>query len=50
MAYPEVMTDVVNTYLARYQRDGCMDGDICLFSGPSGHNNIRFVPALLLAL
>jgi predicted alpha-1,2-mannosidase len=47
MAYPEVMTDVVNTYLARYQRDGCLDGDICLFSGPSGHNNIRLVPELV---
>ena len=47
LAYPEVMTDVVNTYLARYERDGCMDGDICLFTGPSGHNNIRFSPVLV---
>ena len=47
LSYPEVMTDVVNTYLARYQLDGCMDGDICLFAGPSGHNNIRFTPALM---
>jgi len=47
LAYPELMTDVVNTYLARYQLDGCLDGDICLFAGPSGHNNIRFAPALM---
>ncbi len=47
LAYPEVMSDVVNTYLARYQKDGCMDGDICLFTGPSGHNNIRFSPTLV---
>jgi len=46
LAYPEVVTDLLGTYLARYQRDGCLDGDICLFSGPSGHNNIRFVPVL----
>lgn len=45
--YPEVMADVLNTYLARYQVDGCMDGDACLFAGPSGHNNIRFSPALV---
>ncbi len=47
LAYPEVMADVLNTYLARYQLDGCMDGDICLFTGPSGHNNIRFSPVLV---
>lgn len=47
LAYPEIMADVVNTYLARYQLDGCMDGDICLFTGPSGHNNIRFSPVLV---
>jgi predicted alpha-1,2-mannosidase len=48
LAYPEVMTDVVNTYLARYQRDGCVDGIICLFTGPAGgHRNIRFSPALV---
>lgn len=47
LAYPEVMSDVVNTYLARYQRDGCMDGDICLFTGPLDHKNVRFSPAMV---
>jgi predicted alpha-1,2-mannosidase len=47
LAYPDVMTDVINTYLARYQRDGCMDGDICLFTGPLGHHNIRYTPTLI---
>jgi putative alpha-1,2-mannosidase len=47
LAYPEVMSDVVNTYLARYQRDGCMDGDVCLFTGSLGHKNIRFSPVLV---
>jgi putative alpha-1,2-mannosidase len=48
LAYPEVMSDVVNTYLARYERDGCMDGNICLFSGPTGgHRNVRFSPVLV---
>ncbi len=47
LAYPEVMSDVVNTYLARYQRDGSMDGDVCLFTGTFGHHNIRFSPALV---
>jgi predicted alpha-1,2-mannosidase len=48
LAYPEAMTDVVNTYLARYQRDGSMDGNICLFSGPTGgHRGVRFSPVLI---
>jgi predicted alpha-1,2-mannosidase len=48
LAYPEVMSDVVNTYLARYQRDGCVDGNICLFTGPAGgHRNVRFSPVLV---
>jgi putative alpha-1,2-mannosidase len=47
LAFPEVTTDILDTYLARYQRDGCLDGDICLFSGPSAHKNIRFVPVLV---
>ncbi|HEY5912804.1 MAG TPA: glycoside hydrolase domain-containing protein [Verrucomicrobiae bacterium] len=47
LAYPEVMTDVLNTYLARYERDGCLDGDICLFTGTLGHRNIRFSPLLV---
>src|ERR1035441_2461057 len=50
LAYPEVMTDVLGTYLARYQRDHCMHGDICLFTGPQGtKQNIRFSPLLVVA-
>jgi predicted alpha-1,2-mannosidase len=45
---PELMTDVLGTYLARYQRDHCMHGDICLFTGPQGSKqNIRFTPLLV---
>lgn len=48
LAYPEVMTDVVANYLCRYQRDGSMNGNICLFTGPTGdHENIRFSPVLV---
>jgi len=50
LSYPEVMTDVLGTYLARYQRDHCMHGDICLFTGPQGNKqNIRFSPLLVAA-
>ena len=50
LSYPEVMTDVLGTYLARYQRDHCMHGDICLFTGPQGtKQNIRFSPLLVAA-
>lgn len=48
LGYPEVMSDIVNTYLARYQRDGFINGNICLFSGPTGgHGNIRLCPVLI---
>lgn len=48
VAYPEVMSDVVNTYLARYQRDGVVDGNICLFTGPVGeHLNVKLSPLLI---
>jgi predicted alpha-1,2-mannosidase len=48
LGYPEVMTDIVNTYLARYQRDGSVNGNICLFTGPTGdHLNVRFSPVLV---
>jgi len=48
LGYPEVMSDIVNTYLARYQRDGFVNGNICLFSGPTGeHSNIRLCPVLI---
>lgn len=47
LGYPEMMKEVVNTYLARYRRDGCVDGNICLFTGPTGgHRNIRFNPVI----
>lgn len=48
LGYPEVMSDIVNTYLARYQRDGFINGNICLFSGPTGgHSSIRLCPVLV---
>jgi len=48
LGYPEVMSDIVNTYLARYQRDGYINGNICLFSGPTGGNrNVRLCPVLI---
>mgnify|MGYP000991476581 CR=1 FL=1 len=48
IAYPEIMKDVVNTYLARYKRDGYIDGNICLFTGPTReHRNLRFNPVLI---
>ena len=48
LSYPAVMKDVLGTYLARYARDGCVDGNICLFTGPAGgHRNIRFSPVLV---
>lgn len=46
LAFPEVMTDLVNTYLARYNRDGYMGGDSCLFTGTRGPN-IRLVPVMI---
>jgi putative alpha-1,2-mannosidase len=43
------MSDIVNTYLARYQREGLVNGNICLFTGPTGdHANLRFSPALVV--
>ena len=48
LGYPEVMSDIVNTYLARYKRDGYINGNICLFSGPTGgHRNVRLCPVLI---
>ncbi len=48
LGYPEVMSDIVNTYLARYQRDGLINGNVCLFSGPTGdHSNVRLCPVLI---
>lgn len=48
LSHPETMTDVVNTYLSRYQRDGIVAGNIGLFTGPTGgHISIRFTPVLI---
>jgi putative alpha-1,2-mannosidase len=48
LAAPDVMADVVRTYLARYERDGCVDGNICLYTGPVGdHRNVRMSPLLV---
>jgi predicted alpha-1,2-mannosidase len=48
LGYPEVMSDIVGTYLARYQRDGFVSGDICLFTGPTGgHASVRLSPVLI---
>lgn len=45
MAYPDVMSDILNTYLARHERDGYMGGDSCLITGTRGPN-LRFSPVL----
>lgn len=47
LAFPELMTNVLNTYLARYQKDGYMDGNACLFTGSWGNRSIRFNPVLV---
>ncbi len=48
LGYPDVMKDIVNIYLARYQRDGYMGGNICLFTGPMEDNsNVRISPILI---
>lgn len=45
---PDIMKDVINTYLARYQRDGVMGGNIDLFTGPmEGNNNPRVTPVVI---
>ena len=45
LAYPEVMSNVLGTYLARYKRDGVVCGDACLYTGPQGSKyNIRYTP------
>jgi putative alpha-1,2-mannosidase len=47
LAYPEIMSDIVNTYLARYERNGFVGGNICLFTGPTGgHESVRLTPVL----
>ncbi len=46
-AYPELMADVINTYLARYHKEGYMDGNVCLFTGSWGNKSVRFCPVLV---
>lgn len=47
LTYPDAMTDILNTYLARHDRDGVMSGNGCLFTGLMGNLNIRFSPSLV---
>lgn len=47
LAYPEIMRDVLNTYLARHQKEGYMDGNVCLFTGSWGNKSVRFCPVLV---
>jgi len=47
LVYPEMMSDVVDTYLARYKRDGFVCGNACLYTGPIGGKfNIRYTPVV----
>jgi len=50
LVFPEVMSDVVDTYLARYKRDGIVSGNACLYTGPIGGKfNIRYTPVVAAA-
>ncbi|UCH13063.1 MAG: glycoside hydrolase family 92 protein [Bacteroidales bacterium] len=50
LAYPEIMTDVVNTYLARYKRDGFVYGNSCLYTGAKGtKHDITYTPQVAIA-
>ncbi len=50
LAYPEIMTYVVNTYLARYRRDGFIYGNACLYTGPKGTKyDITYTPQVATA-
>ncbi len=45
LAYPEIMSRVLDTYLARYKRDGFVSGDACLYTGWQGSKfNLRYSP------
>ncbi len=47
LCYPEIMSDIVNTYLARYEYSGFVAGNTCLFTGPTGgHESVKFTPVL----
>ncbi len=47
LAYPDIMDDVVSTYLARYQKYSFVAGNTCLFTGPTGgHESVRFTSVL----
>lgn len=47
--YPYVMKHIVGLALARYKRDGFIDGNICLFTGPLKGTNldVKFSPVLV---
>lgn len=48
LSYPDVMSDIVNTYLASYHKDGFFAGNACLFTGPTGgHKSIKFTSVLV---
>lgn len=48
LAYPELMSDIINTYLARYFHDGCVTGNICLYTGITQNRyNMRLSPVLI---
>ncbi len=50
LAYPEIMADVVNTYLARYKRDGFVYGNACLYTGAKGTKyDITYTPQVATA-
>jgi putative alpha-1,2-mannosidase len=45
LAYPKIMSDVVNTYLARFKCDGFVYSNACLYTGPKGNKyDITFTP------
>ena len=47
MTFPEVMTDVLDTYLARYKRDGVINDNACLYMGPIGDKfSVRYTPVV----
>jgi putative alpha-1,2-mannosidase len=48
LGYPDIMSDIVSTYLARYERNGFVAGNTCLFTGPTGgHESVKFTPVLV---
>lgn len=48
LGYPKVSADFVGMALARYERDGFIGGNICLFTGPmEGNSNVRVSPVVI---